>query len=203
MDAIEGLKPERLWYFFEEISRIPRESKHEERIREYVVETAKRLGFKHLVDAAGNVVVYKPGAGSGRTVILQSHMDMVCEQNEGTGHDFRKDPIRLVRDNGWIRAGGTTLGADNGIGMAAMLAVMEDDTLVHPDLELLFTMDEETGLTGANMLDAGLFQGRTLVNLDSEEDGTLFIGCAGGKNTDCSLDISFEDAPADLLPAAV
>ncbi|HQG31158.1 MAG TPA: aminoacyl-histidine dipeptidase [Deltaproteobacteria bacterium] len=203
MNAIEGLKPERLWHYFEEISKIPRESKHEGMIREYIVRTAGRLGLRNVVDAAGNVVVYKPGTGSGGTVILQSHLDMVCEQNEGVSHDFRKDPIRLVRDDGWIHAEGTTLGADNGIGVAAMLAVMEDGTLVHPDLEFLFTIDEETGLTGANMLDAGLFTGRTLINLDSEEDGTLFIGCAGGKNTDISLDVSFEDAPAGLVPAAV
>lgn len=202
-NAIEGLKPEGLWRFFQEISRVPRESKHEQMICGYVAETAMRLGLRAVVDAAGNVVVYKPGTGPGRPVILQSHLDMVCEKDKDTGHDFRKDPIRLVREGDWIRADGTTLGADNGIGVAAMLAVMEDRTLIHPDLEFLFTIDEETGLTGANLLEPGLFQGRTLLNLDSEEDGTLFIGCAGGKSTDCLLNVSREDVPAGLVPVAI
>lgn len=203
MSAIKGLKPESLWRFFQEISKIPRESKHEDGIRKYIVETAARLGLTSTVDVAGNVVVYKPGSGSGRPVILQSHLDMVCEKDKGTDHDFQTDPIRLVRDGGWIRADGTTLGADNGIGVAAMLAVMEDDALIHPDIEFLFTIDEETGLTGANMLEAGIFKGRTLINLDSEEDGTLFIGCAGGKNTDCSLDVTFEEATGNPVPVAI
>jgi len=182
---------------------IPRESKHEDGIREYVVLTAARLGLTSIVDAAGNVIVYKPGSGSGSPVILQSHLDMVCEKDKGTDHDFGTDPIRLVRDGDWIRADGTTLGADNGIGVAAMLAVMEDASLTHPDIEFLFTIDEETGLTGANLLEPGIFKARTLINLDSEEDGTLFIGCAGGKNTDCSLEVAVEDAPRSLVPVSI
>lgn len=203
MEATEGLKPANVWRFFREISQIPRESKNEERIREYVEAEAARLGLRHVTDPAGNVVVYKPGTSPGATVILQSHLDMVCEKDKGTEHDFRKDPIRLVRDHDWIRADGTTLGGDNGIGVAAMLAIMEDASLEHPDLELLFTIDEETGLTGANHLDPDLFSGRTLINLDSEEDGTLFIGCAGGKSTDISLEVALEPAPHRFTPVLV
>ncbi len=196
MSAITGLKPEGLWKAFSEISAIPRESKHEEMITGYVARRAEDLGLRRVVDRAGNVVVYRQGMKPGPAVILQSHLDMVCEKGRDSNHDFRKDPIRLVREGDWIRADRTTLGADNGIGVAAMLALMEEKGLEHPDLELLFTIDEETGLTGANMLDPGLLKGRTLVNLDSEEDGTLIIGCAGGKNTDFSLNLTFEDAPA-------
>jgi dipeptidase D len=203
MDATEGLKPANVWRFFRDISGIPRESKHEERIREYVEGVADMLGLRHLTDGAGNVVVYKPGTASGRTVILQAHLDMVCEKDKGTGHDFRKDPILLVRDGDWIRAESTTLGADNGIGVAAMLALMEDASLDHPDLELLFTIDEETGLTGANELDESLLTGRTVINLDSEEDGTLIIGCAGGKSTDLSLEATLEPAPQRHTPVLV
>jgi dipeptidase D len=203
MEATEGLKPANVWRFFREISKVPRESKHEEMIREYVVAEAEKLGLRHVTDAAGNVVVYKPGTAPGDAVILQSHLDMVCEKDKGTEHDFRTDPLRLVRDGDWIRADGTTLGGDNGIGVAAMLAVMEDASLNHPDLELLFTIDEETGLTGANNLDPALFAGRTLINLDSEEDGTLFIGCAGGKSTDLSLELTLEPAPRRFHPVLV
>ncbi|HNY65485.1 MAG TPA: aminoacyl-histidine dipeptidase [Deltaproteobacteria bacterium] len=203
MNAIEGLKPANVWRFFQEISLIPRESKHEEKIRGYVENKARELGLRHRTDEAGNVVVYKPGTDPGSPVILQAHLDMVCEQDRGTGHDFGNDPIRLVRDGEWIRADGTTLGADNGVGVAAMLAIMEDRTLTHPDLELLFTIDEETGLTGANLLDPGLLTGRTLLNLDSEEDGVLIIGCAGGRSTDLSLEVKLEPAPLRHTPVLV
>lgn len=203
MDATEGLQPEPVWRFFREISAIPRESKHEERIREYVLGEAARMGLRSVFDSAGNVVVYKPGSAPGSTVILQAHLDMVCEKDRESGHDFRTDPIRLVRDGDWVRADGTTLGGDNGIGVAAMLALMEDRTLRHPDLELLFTIDEETGLTGANGLDPSLLAGRTLVNLDSEEDGALFIGCAGGRSTDISFEVNLQPAPRRCTPVLV
>ena len=203
MKAVEGLKPEGLWRYFNEISLIPRESRHEGRIRDYIAGEAGRLGLRHAVDRAGNIVVYKPGGRPGRAVILQSHLDMVCEKDEGTPHDFQKDPIRLIRNGDWIGARGTTLGADNGIGVAAMLALMEDPSAAHPDLELLFTIDEETGLTGANLLDTGLLSGRTLINLDSEEDGVFIIGCAGGRSTHLSLDVSFQDVSEDLTKVVV
>lgn len=203
MKAIKGLKPEGLWRYFNEISLIPRESRHERRIREYIAGEAGRLGLRHAVDRAGNIVVYKPGERSGRAVILQSHLDMVCEKDEGTLHDFQKDPIRLIRSGDWISAQETTLGADNGIGVAAMLALMENPSTTHPDLELLFTIDEETGLTGANLLDTALLSGRTLINLDSEEDGVFIIGCAGGRSTHISLDVPFQAVREDLVPLLV
>jgi dipeptidase D len=203
MDATDGLKPANVWRFFREISQIPRESTHEERIREYVQAEAAKLGLRHSTDGAGNLVVYKPGTSPGAPVILQAHLDMVCEKDKGTEHDFRTDPIKLVRDRDWIRADGTTLGGDNGIGVAAMLALMEDAALEHPDLELLFTIDEETGLTGANELNTSLLTGRTLINLDSEEDGTLYIGCAGGKSTDISLEVALEPAPPRSTAALI
>lgn len=203
MKATEGLRPRALWRFFEEISRIPRESKHEERIRDYVAERAKGQGLRLHTDEAGNVVVYKPGSGKASPVILQAHMDMVCEKNRDKVHDFRKDPLTLVRDGDWVRADGTTLGADNGIGMAAMLAIMEDASLPHPNLELLFTTDEETGLTGAYAINKDLLSGKTLINLDSDYEGVFIIGCAGGRSTHCSLRVSLEDAPQGLVPVLV
>lgn len=203
MEAIAGLLPESLWRYFRKISQIPRESGNEERIREYLISTARRCNLEYRIDAAGNVLVIKPGTAGSDTVILQSHMDMVCEKNMETVHDFATDPIRLVRDGEWINADGTTLGADNGIGMAAMLAIMEDTSLAHPDLELLFTIEEETGLTGASMLTEEFISGRTLINLDSEEDGTFYIGCAGGRNTDIMLTISLSDPPDGLVPVMI
>ena len=203
MKAIQGLSPEPLWRYFHEISSIPRESGREDRIRDYLKSAAQRLSLQYRVDSAGNVVVLKKGADGTKPVILQSHMDMVCEKDPETVHDFTTDPVRLVRDGKWIKAGGTTLGADNGIGMAAMLAVMEDASLVHPDLELLFTVEEETGLTGAYMLADSFITGRTLINLDSEEDGTLFIGCAGGRDTDITMDLTQTGVKVDHVPAEI
>jgi dipeptidase D len=194
-EAISGLEPEVLWRHFFKISQIPRESGSEEGIRRHILDEARLRGLRSAVDGAGNVVVYIPGGLPGNPVILQSHMDMVCEKEPEAIHDFRKDPIRLVRSDQWIHAQGTTLGADNGIGVAAMLALMESPPAEHPDLELLFTVDEETGLTGAGNLDTSLLSGTTLVSLDTEEDDTFIIGCAGGRNTRLSLDVSLEDAP--------
>ncbi|HOO38825.1 MAG TPA: aminoacyl-histidine dipeptidase [Deltaproteobacteria bacterium] len=203
MDAIAGLKPEGIWRYFQEISQIPRESGNEGRIREYLITTAKKLSLAYQTDAAGNVLVIKPGTAGSETVILQAHMDMVCEKKPETAHDFNTDPIILVRDDGWIQAEGTTLGADDGIGMAAMLALMEDPSLEHPNLEMLFTVEEETGLTGASMLRQGFITGKTLINLDSEDDGIFYIGCAGGRNTDITLECTLTDPPAGYVPASI
>lgn len=197
-EAIDGLKPELLWRHFAEIARIPRPSKHEERIARYVLATAERLGLYAAQDRCGNIVVRKP-ASPGREqsdgICLQAHLDMVCEKNAAKVHDFLKDPIELVRKGNLLMANGTTLGADNGIGVAASLAVMEDRSLVHGPLELLFTVDEETGLTGAQNLDPMLIESRTLLNLDSEDEGVLFVGCAGGRDTRGSWKAARESAP--------
>ncbi|HTY12533.1 MAG TPA: aminoacyl-histidine dipeptidase [Bacteroidota bacterium] len=204
--AIEGLKPELVWKYFAEISKIPRGSKNEKQISAYVVQTAKNLGLEAKQDKFMNVVVKKP-ASPGRenvaSLCLQGHLDMVCEKNKETVHDFEKDPIELVRKGNVIMANGTTLGADNGIAVATNLAIMEDRSLVHGPLEFLFTIDEETGLTGANNLKAGQLESKTLMNLDSEEEGALYVGCSGGRNTVGTWSVSFKSAPGDSLPFAL
>lgn len=199
MSFVSELEPQQLWRHFDAILAIPRPSTHEERARRYVLDVAERHGLRHRQDATGNVVVEKP-ASSGRegapVVVLQGHLDMVTEKNSGTDHDFMRDPIIPRQDDGWVKATGTTLGADNGVGAAAMLAVMEADDLVHGPLELLFTVDEESGLNGVLALDAEAIalRGRWLLNLDSEEEGSVTIGCAGGSTS--SLTLSLETAPS-------
>lgn len=203
MQAIHGLNPQILWRYFQEISKIPRESKQEQKIRAYIIDVAKRLKLTHHEDAAGNIVVFKTGVRHKPTIILQAHMDMVCEKNTDTVHNFDTDPITLVRRGDWVMAEGTTLGADNGIGVAAMLSIMDDASLVHPAIELLFTVDEETGLTGAQMIEPGFISGRTLINLDSDDEKELCIGCAGGLDTHLSLPLSYTSAPYNYRPLRV
>ncbi|HET7040234.1 MAG TPA: aminoacyl-histidine dipeptidase [Gemmatimonadales bacterium] len=203
-DAIEGLKPPLVWKYFAEVVRIPRCSKHEEKIRQYVVDTAKRLGLKSRVDAVGNVVVKKPaspGKERVKRICLQGHLDMVCEKNKDKVHDFSKDPIILVRKGNMLTADGTTLGADNGIAVATNLAIMEDKSLVHGPLEFLFTIDEETGLTGAGGIPADFLESRTMMNLDSEEEGALYVGCSGGRDTKGSWKLETDPAPKGAVAA--
>jgi len=198
-NAIEGLKPELVWKYFAENALVPRCTKHEEKMTKYVLDTAKKLGLEAKADKFGNVVVRKPaspGKDRVRSIALQGHLDMVCEKNKGTVHDFSKDPIELVRKGNLMMANGTTLGADNGIAVATNLAIMEDRTLVHGPLEFLFTVDEETGLTGASNLAADLLRSRTLLNLDSEEEGALYVGCSGGRDTIGTWKTAYEAAPA-------
>lgn len=202
-EIFKGLYPEAVWRYFGEICNIPRPSKKEAQIAAYIVETAERLGLENLRDETGNILVRKPassGMESLATLVLQSHIDMVCEKNSDTYHDFDKDPIIPRREGEWIKATGTTLGADDGIGIAAQLAIMEDKTLVHGPLEFLFTVDEETGLTGAYGLKPGFLKGTILLNLDSEDEGELFIGCAGGKDT--SITLSYSKVPVNYDCAA-
>lgn len=178
--------PQEVFSIFSQINQIPRPSKHEERISQWLQDFAKEHGIDYVVDAAKNVIMRRPataGYESHPGVILQAHMDMVCEKNSDVQHDFMTDPIQTWIDGEWLKAKGTTLGADNGIGMAMALAVMIDSNLKHPSLECLFTVDEETGLTGANKLQDGYLFGTRLINLDSEDDGQIFIGCAGGIDT--------------------
>jgi len=198
-DAIAGLQPALVWKYFAEIARIPRGSKHEEKISKYVLETAKRLGLAAKADKLGNVVVKKPaspGKERAKSVALQGHLDMVCEKNKDKVHDFSKDPIELVRKGNFLTANGTTLGADNGIAVATNLAIMEDKALVHGPLEFVFTIDEETGLTGAAGLQPGFVESRTLMNLDSEEEGALYVGCSGGRDTIGTWKAAFDPSPA-------
>lgn len=198
MSFVSELDPKPLWKHFDEILAIPRPSTKEEAMRRYVLDLAERKGLRHRQDATGNLVVEKPaspGLEGAPPVVLQGHLDMVTEKNEGVSHDFERDPIVPRQEDGWVKATGTTLGSDNGIGVAAILAVMEADDLVHGPLELLFTVDEETGLTGAVALDpqAIALRGRQLLNLDSEEENAVTIGCAGGAITRIVLPL--EKAP--------
>jgi dipeptidase D len=205
-NAIEGLKPELVWKYFAEIARVPRCSKHEEKMTKYVLETAKKLGLAAKADKLGNVLVQKPaspGKERVRSIALQGHLDMVCEKNKDTVHDFSKDPIELVRKGNFMTANGTTLGADNGIAVATNLAIMEDRSLVHGPLEFLFTIDEETGLTGAGGLAPDFLSSRTLMNLDSEEEGALYVGCSGGRDTIGTWKTAFDAAPAGSVGGAL
>lgn len=204
--AIEGLTPPLVWKYFEEIAAIPRGSKNEAAIARYVMDTAKRLGLAARQDKAGSVLVKKPasrGYEQRPSVALQGHLDMVCEKEPTKQHDFLKDPIELQRKDRYITANGTTLGADNGIAVATCLAIMEDKTLVHGPLEFVFTVDEETGLTGASNLEPGFVQSKTLLNLDSEEEGELYVGCAGGRDTKATWTVEWETAPQGTVPVLI
>ena len=192
------LKPSCVFHYFEEICQVPRPSKKEEKIRAFLVNFAKQHGLEYKEDEAGNILIKKaatPGMENRKTVILQSHMDMVCEKNNETEHNFETDPIQTYVDGEWLRAKGTTLGADNGIGVATELAVLAADDLQHGPIECLFTVDEETGLTGAFALKEGFMEGEILVNLDSEDEGELFIGCAGGAGTKAEFPCPMVQAP--------
>ena len=198
MSEITKLEPKLVWELFDAITRVPRPSKKEEKIREFLVDFAKKHNIDYQTDETGNVVMRVPGTKGYENrpcVILQSHMDMVCEKNSDTAFDFDKDPIRTKIVDGWVKAEGTTLGADDGIGMAAALAALLDPALEHGPLEALFTVDEETGLTGAFGLGKGMLTGRYLVNLDSEDEGEIFIGCAGGVDTLATFRYKTEAAP--------
>ncbi|MEI7897862.1 MAG: aminoacyl-histidine dipeptidase [bacterium] len=196
---LQNLQPNRLWHYFLEISKIPRPSKKEVKIAAYIREFAEARNLSCIIDEAGNVIVRKkasPGYEKRRGVILQCHLDMVCEKNSDSAHDFDMDPIMPYVDGNWVKAKGTTLGADDGIGIAAALAILESTEILHGPLEALFTMDEETGLTGAFALKPGQLDGRILINLDSEDEGQLFIGCAGGKDTVATTPLETEEVPA-------
>jgi len=186
MPALTNLKPENLWKHFDRLAAIPRASTKEAAARDYVRSVATKLGLESSQDQVGNLVVRKParpGRERAPITVLQGHLDMVCEKNETTVHDFDRDPIKVIRDGDWLKADGTTLGSDNGVGVCAALAVMESNDIAHGPLEFAFTIDEETGLTGASQFPAGVLKSKYFLNLDSEEEGILYIGCAGGVNT--------------------
>ncbi len=187
---LSHLKPQRVWELFEDICQVPRPSKKEEKILAFLIDFAKKRDLEYDQDKAGNLIIRKPavaGYENRASVVLQSHVDMVCEKNEGVEHDFDNDPIQPRIVDGWVKGSGTTLGADDGIGMAAQLAILEADDIAHGPIECLFTVDEETGLTGAFNLEKDFVRSRILLNLDSEDDGELFIGCAGGIDTHVSF----------------
>lgn len=192
-------RTQRVLDWFEQIAAIPRCSKNEGQIREWLLDWSTKNSFSSKTDSAGNVLISVPataGYEKSPTLIIQGHLDMVCEKTPDSTHDFSKDPIEFVYDGEWLTANKTTLGADNGIAIAIAMAMIMDESAEHPPLELLFTVDEETGLTGANKLETGFVSGKVLLNLDSEDEGVFTIGCAGGTDSDLSFPLDFENPPA-------
>ena len=203
---IKNLEPKLFWETFDAITRVPRPSKKEGKIREWLVNFAKEHNLACKVDETGNVLVSKPatpGREDRETLVMQAHMDMVCEKNSDVQHDFENDPLDTYIDGDWVKARGTTLGADDGAGMALSLAAMLDDTYEHGPLEFLCTYDEETGMTGANLLSEGFMNGKLLLNLDSDVESQIFIGCAGGMDTVATWKYATTPAPQNLYYAKV
>ncbi len=196
------LEPKALWKNFYNLTQIPRPSKKEEKVIEFVKKFGEDLGLETIVDEVGNVIIRKPatpGMEDRKGVILQAHLDMVPQKNADTDHDFEKDPIDAYVDGEWVTAKGTTLGADNGIGAAAAMAILESKDIEHGPIEALFTIDEETGMTGAENLKPGLLKGDILLNMDSEDEGELYIGCAGGVNTNATMEYKEEKTPENVV----
>ena len=203
---IKHQKTRQVLELFEKISAIPRCSKHEEKIGAFLLDWAGKNGLKARKDRVGNALILVPGSPGyekSPTVVIQGHMDMVCEKTADSPHDFAKDPIRFVFEGEWLKADHTTLGADNGIALAMAMVLALDKSAVHPPLELLFTIDEETGLTGANALQGDFIAGKILLNVDSEDEGVFTVGCAGGRDTHISLPVRYEDAPEGFVMARV
>ncbi|MBP5421173.1 MAG: aminoacyl-histidine dipeptidase [Paludibacteraceae bacterium] len=202
MNSILDLEPKELWFYFNEICQIPHPSGKEEKIGKYLIDFAEKRGLEASMDKVGNVLIRKnasAGYESAPSLALQAHMDMVCEKNEGTLHDFEKDPIQPYIDGDWVKAKGTTLGADDGIGVATMLAILDSKTIKHPALECLITVDEERGLTGAQHVEKDWLKSNYLLNLDSEDDGRFCIGCAGGIDTIAFYSMKEMETPKDVL----
>jgi dipeptidase D len=202
MNNILKLEPKEVWNYFHEITQIPRPSKKEKRIAEFVVKFAKDHKLEVTVDKIGNVIIKKPatkGMENRKGVILQAHLDMVPQKNSDKKHDFEKDPIETIVDGEWVKANGTTLGSDNGIGVSAALAVLASKDIQHGPLEALFTIDEETGMTGAFGLKKGLLHGDILMNLDSEDEGELYVGCAGGIDVSATRKYLEEKSPRGMV----
>ncbi len=200
---ILDLEPKGLWKNFYNLTQIPRPSKKEERIRRFMVEFGENLGLETIEDEVGNVIIRKPaspGMENRKGVILQGHVDMVPQKNSSKNHDFENDPIDAWIDGDWVKAKDTTLGADNGIGVAAAMTILESNDIKHGPVEALFTADEETGMTGANGLKAGILKGDILINMDSEDEGELYIGCAGGVDTNAVFQFKPFEVPPNMSP---
>ena len=203
---MKTLQPIALWNYFHEINQIPRPSKKEERIIAYLKAFGEKNNLSTKTDTVGNVLICKPatkGYESRKTIILQAHIDMVCEKNSDVDFNFETDAIQTYIDGDWVKAKGTTLGADNGIGMSMMLAVLASDSIKHPALDCLFTVDEETGLSGAFALEPNFLSGEVLINLDSEDDGEIFVGCAGGIDTTAVLPYKSDETPENYFAFSV
>lgn len=199
---VRNLEPKALWNKFADLNAVPRPSKKEERVIAFMMDFGKKLGFETLKDEVGNVIIKKPataGMENRKTIVMQSHLDMVHQKNNDTNFDFDTQGIEMYVDGDWVRAKGTTLGADNGLGVATIMAVLESTDIPHPAIEALFTIDEETGMTGAMGLKGGLLEGQILLNLDTEEDDEIDIGCAGGVDVTAVAEYDEEDTPADSV----
>ena len=203
---IKNLEPKIIWENFYKLTQVPRPSKKETQIQQFMLSYGKSLGLVSETDAVGNVMIRKPatpGMENRKGIIMQGHLDMVPQKNSGTSHDFEKDPIDAWIDGDWVRARGTTLGADNGIGVAAAMSVLASKDLVHGPVEALFTCDEETGMTGAIGLQPKWLKGDILINLDSEEEGELYVGCAGGINANIEFEYDEVIVPEDVTPMKI
>ncbi|MBN1414766.1 MAG: aminoacyl-histidine dipeptidase [Bacteroidales bacterium] len=206
MKKITALQPVDVWKHFDSLTKIPRPSKKEARVVEFIKDFGRKNGLETIADAVGNIIIRKPatrGMEKRKGIILQAHLDMVPQKNSDKKHNFEKDPIETLVDGEWVRANGTTLGADNGIGVASMMAVLESKTLVHGPVEALFTVDEETGMTGAFALKSGMLKGDILLNLDSEDEGELYVGCAGGMDGNIVFRYASEPVPKDYVTYSV
>lgn len=202
MSEIKNLEPRLLWKYFDEITQVPRPSKKEHKMTEFMKKFGQEQGLETIVDKTGNVIIRKPatkGMENRKGVILQAHMDMVPQKNSDKKFDFEKDPIETWIDKGWVKAKGTTLGADNGMGVAAAMAVLTDPKMSHGPVEALFTIDEETGMTGAKTLKKGLLKGEILLNMDSEDEGELYVGCAGGVDVSATRNYKQEKTPEGVI----
>ena len=196
--AVRNLEPKIVWNHFADLNAVPRPSKKEERVIQFMVDFGKKLNLDTLVDKVGNVIITKPatkGLEDRQTVVLQSHLDMVHQKNSDTVFDFDKEGIKMIIEGDWVTADGTTLGADNGLGVAAIMAILSSDDIQHPNIEALFTIDEETGMTGAMGLEGGILKGDILLNLDTEEDDEIGMGCAGGIDITATRSYSEEETP--------
>ena len=199
---IRNLEPKQVWNKFADLNAVPRPSKKEERVIAFMVDFGKSLGLETIQDEVGNVIIKKPataGMENRKTIVMQSHLDMVHQKNNDTDFDFDTQGIEMYVEDGWVRAKGTTLGADNGLGVATIMAILESKDIPHPAIEALFTIDEETGMTGAKGLKGGLLEGEILLNLDTEEDDEIDIGCAGGIDVTAAAEYDEEDAPENAV----
>lgn len=202
MSSISNLQPREVWSIFHEITQIPRPSKYEQNMIEFMKAFGKKHNLETIVDEVGNVLIRKPatkGMENRKGVIFQTHLDMVPQKNSDKVHDFKKDPIETIIDGEWVKANGTTLGADNGIGVASAMAVLASTEITHGPIEALFTIDEETGMTGVFGLKKGLLKGEILMNLDSEDEGELYVGCAGGVDVNITKDYAEEKSPLGMV----
>ena len=204
MRILDELKPEKVFYYFEEISAIPRGSGKTDKVRDYCADFAKARGLEYITDDAGNIIIFKPACGNNsEPIIIQGHLDMVWEKDETCRINFETDGLELLVDGDYIGAKGTTLGADDGIAVAMCLALLDADDIVHPPLEIVFTADEEVGMTGVTGLDCSILKGKRMINLDSEEDGVMWVSCAGGVRADVVLGIEYADSSENCFEISI